>query len=1156
MHRNSLSYARYWRNSLADSELGRGGFKKKDLASHLNLTPDEFSKGILDKKVTTFLFENEADDVEVIAIILRPHVYESKSDHGKRVSRLPEIVAPVVAKAVVDRNGRVYPSDYTVVPRDILEPLDRGSLSVGTVDDLDAWLTLNTHPVIDRITEKNSAQKSHADKWSAYVSYVDQLLKSVIGAWPDKAYPYLKSANGLFSRNTKSGGSSFHILGLYEHIQGSNPIAPLFDRFASEEELPVTACLAANAGFSLRLGHASDSYPLANAQRDALTHHLLSERGDILGVNGPPGTGKTTLLLSIVASHMVQSAISGENPKLIAAASTNNQAVTNIIDAFAKDFSKGSGQFAGRWLPDIRSFGSYFPAADKEISAATKYQTKSFFDEIETPEYFTKAKSAYLAAAQAAYPEIIAPTVKDVVTRLRADITSYAETLRTIEASWNALQAASDAAVALLGQDPRLGLADLQNQVANSTAKVEAAKLAKESLEIALGSEKWWMTLFSRIKAVAKRRFIAAKLSLKAASLMVPDECNTVDEIAAAFNAEIGRTQSELLIRQQALATGEAAIRIYETARMKWSIDISPVMAQKADGTFVTLADVDKKADTEIRFKAFLLATHYWEGRWLVEMEVLIPKIVQEKKGKGMGTIRPRWMRRMMITPCMVSTFYMLPSEMKISRYEAGDYVNDYLYEFIDLLIVDEAGQVLPEVAAASFALAKTALVIGDVMQIEPIWSVQQAVDIGNLLSNDLLDDQQIQRDYNRLCRLGKTSASGSVMLVAQWASRFHYDEAMPRGMFLYEHRRCYDEIIQFCNDLCYQGKLIPMRGIVHSTFQIPVLGYLHIDGKCIQQSGGSQQNQLEAEMIADWIWENKSRLEAQYQGTSHATIDQIVGVISPFGKQVDAITKACIAKGINAGKGEGELTIGTVHSLQGAERPIVIFSPTYSKHADGKFIDRNTSMLNVAVSRAKDSFLVFGDMDIFNPNDTASPRGLLAKYLFARPENALTFKSSARSDLVQRPEHFRWLLDAAAHDTFLLDVLAEAKKEVHIVSPWLRTRNMRDVGILTAMTKASARGVKINVYADMTLNQSDRENHWQMAHAALTNAGVKLFNIRRLHSKIVTKDDDIFCLGSFNWLSAARSGEYARHETSMIYSGPMVGNEILVSIESLLSRQ
>ncbi|WP_051880786.1 AAA domain-containing protein [Buttiauxella noackiae] len=97
---------------------------------------------------------------------------------------------------------------------------------------------------------------------------------------------------------------------------------------------------------------------------------------------------------------------------------------------------------------------------------------------------------------------------------------------------------------------------------------------------------------------------------------------------------------------------------------------------------------------------------------------------------------------------------------------------------------------------------------------------------------------------------------------------------------------------------------------------------------------------------------------------------------------------------------GEPSLTVGTVHSLQGAERAIVIFSPVYSKHEDGGFIDSDSSMLNVAVSRAKDSFLDFGDMDLFEIQPGFSPRGLLAKYLFSSDGNALQFEFKERKDL------------------------------------------------------------------------------------------------------------------------------------------------------------
>ncbi|WP_350343958.1 AAA domain-containing protein [Proteinivorax tanatarense] len=57
-------------------------------------------------------------------------------------------------------------------------------------------------------------------------------------------------------------------------------------------------------------------------------------------------------------------------------------------------------------------------------------------------------------------------------------------------------------------------------------------------------------------------------------------------------------------------------------------------------------------------------------------------------------------------------------------------------------------------------------------------------------------------------------------------------------------------------------------------------------------------------------------------------------------------------------------ITVGTVHRFQCRERKITILSTVYGSQEKCHFIDANKSMLNVAVSRAKDSYLVFGDIN------------------------------------------------------------------------------------------------------------------------------------------------------------------------------------------------
>ena len=76
-------------------------------------------------------------------------------------------------------------------------------------------------------------------------------------------------------------------------------------------------------------------------------------------------------------------------------------------------------------------------------------------------------------------------------------------------------------------------------------------------------------------------------------------------------------------------------------------------------------------------------------------------------------------------------------------------------------------------------------------------------------------------------------------------------------------------------------------------------------------------------------------------------------------------------------------MTIGTVHALQGAERAIIVFSPTYGSAPPGlPFYDQSPNMLNVAVSRARDSFVVIGNLALFDASRPDRPSGLLAAYL------------------------------------------------------------------------------------------------------------------------------------------------------------------------------
>ena len=1127
---------KYWRNSLADGELGRGTFRLDELNKFRTVDHDSLNTGRLPHELASALFPRDAGPDETRAIVLRPFAFASRTDRGQKRGSLPEVVTPIATCMTVTRDGRLIRPVSSVVPRDILEPLHRMAFTVGTVDALDTFIT--TSPLADDC------------EWQDYVVHCEALMETVASALEeDPRFELLP--HGYVQESNGHGSMSANVLALYDQIERDAAHGPLLATFAGQKDQQTEPCLPENARFADRLGHSSDTYALAPAQRDALAHLTVSQDGEVLAVNGPPGTGKTTMLLSVIATLWAKAALDQGDAPLIVATSTNNQAVTNILDAFGADYAKGEGPFAGRWLPALRSFGSYFPSKMREAEAARTYQTAAFFDLLEEGDQVEQCRRAYLDAAVKAFPRLEPMTVGAAVAALHQRLVEQAGMLSRIEQAWQDLVEKRATLHAELRPDPRQTRADRASALEGAESELHRVEALSSLWDQHQASESMLHALLGWLPAIAKRRLAGARAALGPTWPGPPPEWEHLSEITASVRKHVTEAQSAVSDSVTALGHADALIEDETSALAVWAEALSVLSVTAETAASMTLADADEAADRLLRFPIFLTTTHYWEGRWLLDMAA-DPDIPAKQKKTGRIPLTARWARRMKLTPCAVSTFYMLPRLLCASRFQDGDFLPDYLYGQIDLLIVDEAGQVTPEIAGASFALAKRALIIGDTAQIEPIWSVPSRIDVGNLRQVGL-----IGADVAAFLETGRAASSGSVMRIAQHTSRYHQDEDLERGLMLYEHRRCFDEIVGYCNDLCYRGKLQPKRGPksqARSSDGLPAMGYLHIDGRCDTIPGGSRRNVLEAETIARWLAERHTQLTAAYPGKQ---LGEIVGIVTPFAGQARAITSALGRQESLAG---AELTIGTINTFQGGQRPVILFSPTYSKHADGNFIDGKTSMLNVAVSRAMNSFLVFGDMDCFSSAAPGSPRGRLRHRLLAHDGNRLYFDAPARPDL-SREAGLVHLTDLDAHDGFLRDVLEECRKDIHIVTPWLTDRGLQGARIVPLIEAAANSGIAVTVYTDRALNEwRGKQDKGALASFAsakqyLEGAGATVIEVKDVHSKIVMADNNVYCVGSFNWLSAAREGSFVRHETSLAYRGSSVSSEIETMKDSLRKR-
>ncbi len=1128
---NSETALRYWRTSLADGALGEGKFRQADRKRFVEVPGEALKKGVLPQETVNGIFAGQAS-ARTVAVRLWPLVVARKLSHGSaRGGGLPEIVAPVVTEASVDRDGQITPI-RNALARDLLTPLPSGEFSIGSVDALDTFLTETPLP-----------DMSGDGSWQAYLGHCRLMVDAVSKDWPRGDDDYRPIGKGFLELAEDANATVRGILDLYDKLIDAEADAPLMKQIVQPANTAWQPDRRVESEFARRLGHSNPHFPLAVQQRQVLAWLNASSPGEVLAVNGPPGTGKTTMLLSAVADLWVRAALEGKDPPVIVAASSNNQAVTNIIDAFGKDFAKGEGPFAGRWLPEIESFGIFLASHSRRLEAAGRYQTEEFQTERESVAYVQRAKDAYLEKARAAFPQHAKLDLASVVSLLQRRMAGEAEKLAQLDRANFALKAASAEQETALGQDPDAAetrLVQEAERCQRAVADLEAARLAFDQH---LASESSMTAMLGFLSTVKEKRALRARLAV---GDLVPglDTTRRVSDIDERLQSELRTAKAALARSDQELARCRAVRRALVEAEAGWASAVAAL------GGSHDLAELEDRADRGIRFNLFLLATHYWEGRWLAAMEEDLAAIAASHGKNGKATVIPRWHRRMMLTPCAVATFASLPGKLSYSRREEGKFTSEYLVNFIDLLIVDEAGQVLPEVAGASFALARRALVIGDTQQIEPISSVPRPVDIGNLRDCKLLSDEE---SPETLAARGICSSSGSAMRLAQHACRVSPFPDLERGLYLFEHRRCYDEIIGFNNALCYKGKLRPLRGPAPKDAVLPPLGYLHVDGRAFT-TASSRANPLEAQTIAAWLEANRTMLQARYG----RPLEQIVGVVTPFGQQVVELRKACASRGISVEGREG-MAIGTVHVLQGAERPVILFSPVYSKHANGGFIDASPSMLNVTVSRAKDSCLVFGDMDVLGSAPTGSPRAILADFLFASGRNALEFAAEPRTDLNPGEAQIQMLRDAGEHDAFLLNALAAKGQRYTIVSPWVIAATMERVGLLAAFAAAVRRGAQVDVFADPLLNMSiaaGGRTQMDVVEEAFAHIGVRLHKVAKLHSKIVAIDTDLLCIGSYNWLSADRIGQYARHETSFVYRGRHLEEEVRTIVSSLVQRE
>ncbi|MBP2657698.1 MAG: hypothetical protein H6Q69_730 [Firmicutes bacterium] len=975
MNNKSKEITGYFRSAVA-AQANMGIDFKVD--NYYILDPKEVMRGKINPTVckniftevnkSTFDDENEAKKKSLLNVIICAKTIKTIYEANEKVQdEIEELTGVYYIPAILNEESLLLFDEgdkkLPWFPREYLVPMLEPKLAIGEAETVDNFMSNH----VDRVEKIKS--------WSDYATFFTELYESVTESEfnqniirnMDAKEPFFELENHVYVFLDKTVYSTFHIMNLYNHLKEDDKPNALYDNFISTQ-ITNTIPLIKNdlTKMQVHCGQMGGEYPLSPSQREAVNHFNCTSVGEILAVNGPPGTGKTTLLQTIVADMYVKRAIKKEKAPLIVASSTNNQAVTNIIASFGNIKKIGISNLENRWIGGVNSFASYFPSFSKVKEAKSKgYQYTNqkgeyFISDVEDKDNIEKSKVKLIECCnkyfESEYNSITACQEK------------LHEELLFIEKSKIALLSLAHEASQydLNGETIDEYLKYLLQQIEeNQTASSNIQKRIID-WENCYKKIPFYLKWLKFIKSFSRKIQTVFRLFINDEEQSFLNEYMSLDEIKEKYSwlyAECNTTISDL--KKKKIVIEKIKSRYDNELEQLHQHNIE-LHSEKDEKYKLDLDYINGLLDKKHRYMEFWLAVHYYECRWTSGEDELSEK----QKGTNFINVLEKFYNRLsMITPCLVMTFYMLPRQFMAF----GEQKNFFMYNYIDLLIVDEAGQVSPEIAAGAFSLAKKSVVVGDVYQIEPVWSVNSALDKALAVSSGAI---QSVDEFELLEHTGLNSSRSSVMKVA--AKCCKYEKFDEKGLFLNEHRRCYDEIIDYCNRLVYKGNLQPMRGKGKEDEKLaikhwPQIGFKQIDSEYSSRKGSSRLNHLEAEQIAEWLKNNFKLIANAYPKEER---ESLIGIITPFKAQVECI-KSELKKQMPTN--HSKISVGTVHTFQGAERKIIILSTVYGNQDGCFFIDANKSLMNVAVSRAKDNFFVFGDINCLKdaPN---SASGLLKK--------------------------------------------------------------------------------------------------------------------------------------------------------------------------------
>ena len=253
-----------------------------------------------------------------------------------------------------------------------------------------------------------------------------------------------------------------------------------------------------------------------------------------------------------------------------------------------------------------------------------------------------------------------------------------------------------------------------------------------------------------------------------------------------------------------------------------------------------------------------------------------------------------------------------------------------------DLVIFDEASQVLPEDAINCIYRADQLIIAGDDNQLPPtsFFEIEDATP-----QEELVDEYASAQDFESILKIAKGSGAFTTLTL-----KWHY-------------RSRHEDLITFSNQRFYRGELITFPSTMTSGPNVGVDFFLVDDG--LYARGGARNNMPEARFVAQRIahhYDTRPGMSLGVVALSQSQSDAIESALDELIRQ-----RPSLERQIDTSRLDG-LFIKNLEAVQGDERDVMIMSIGYGPDEHGKFTmnfgpmnrDGGWRRLNVAVTRAR----------------------------------------------------------------------------------------------------------------------------------------------------------------------------------------------------------